>query len=41
VREAPIIKATKKAEKEKIRLSHIDTSKRSQPNIEQFFGKSG
>ncbi|KAK1649772.1 hypothetical protein QYE76_067577 [Lolium multiflorum] len=40
-REAPSIKATKKAEKEKIFLSHIDTSKSWQPNIEQFFGKSG
>jgi hypothetical protein len=32
--------ATKKAEKEKQRLKHIDTSKSSQANIEQFFLKS-
>ena len=40
-REAPSTKATKKAEREKLRLSQIDTNRSSQPNIEQFFGKPG
>jgi hypothetical protein len=37
VHEAPSTAATQKAEKEKQRLKQIDTSKHSQPNIEQFF----
>ncbi|KAK1646281.1 hypothetical protein QYE76_064086, partial [Lolium multiflorum] len=36
-REAPSAEATRKAEAEKKRLKQIDTSKQSQPNIDQFF----
>jgi hypothetical protein len=36
-REAASAAATRKAKKEKERLKQIDTSKHSQPNIEQFF----
>ncbi|KAK1677052.1 hypothetical protein QYE76_037900 [Lolium multiflorum] len=36
-REAPSAAATRRAEKEKQRLKQIDTSKQSQPNIDQFF----
>ncbi|KAK1606314.1 hypothetical protein QYE76_029987 [Lolium multiflorum] len=40
-REVPSTAATRKAEAEKKRLKLIDTSKQSQPNIEQFFLSSG
>jgi hypothetical protein len=36
-RETPSVAATRRAEKEKQRLKQIDTSKQSQPNIDQFF----
>jgi hypothetical protein len=35
--ETPSAAATRRAEKEKQRLKQIDTSKQSQPNIDQFF----
>ncbi|KAK1649722.1 hypothetical protein QYE76_067527 [Lolium multiflorum] len=40
-REVPSTAATRKAEAEKKRLKLIDTSKQSQPNIDQFFLSSG
>jgi hypothetical protein len=36
-REMPSAAATRRAEKENQRLKQIDTSKQSQPNIDQFF----
>jgi hypothetical protein len=40
-REAPSTKATKKLEKEKLRLKEIDTDSSKQGSIEQFFIKPG
>jgi hypothetical protein len=39
-RETPSATANRRAEKEKQRLKQIDTSKQSQPNIDQFFQSS-